>query len=201
MKLNRLSWIAVLYVMVPAVVWSQAPHQVGGFRLGEDIVKYKERVKMKTAHPMMFQEYLQEVETASIEGFKSGRIAYGMCDQVGSIVQIKLKYADSSRAFYKKLLNRFKKQFGKPDKWKGDAFHVIISWKWSFVDQDKNRISLTLQHNIKDTKQKLGNTVKLAMTNLIEEERSCFMAKEAETAVKKRPSQAHKLNWDLLIPR
>jgi hypothetical protein len=199
MKVKGFGSIVMLLLLIPAAGWPQAPHQVGGFVLGENISHFKDKVKMETGQAIIYQEYIHEVEIRNIEGFKSGRISYGMCKHVGRIVQIRLKYADASRAFYDQVLARFKKKFGIPDIWKGDAFHIIIAWKWSFVDEQKNRISLILQHNVKDPSQKMGNVVKLAMTNLIDDERACFKAKEAES--QKKPIQTQKLDWELLIPR
>ena len=204
MKKTIIGCLALLWLTTPSVAWTQVPHQVGGFVLGEKIAHFKDRVSMETATPIRYQEYLHEVETLNVKGFKSGRISYGMCDQVGRIVQIKLKYADDSRNFYNELLKRYRQQFGKPDKWKGDAFHVIISWKWSFLDRHKNRISLILQHNKRDPSQKLGNVVKLTMVNLIESEHDCFMSKIPPSAGDEKtlsPPQQGPPDWDVLIPR
>jgi hypothetical protein len=70
--------------------------------------------------------------------------------------------------------------FGKPDRWRGDPFHVLVAWKWSFTDKEGNRISMILQHNIEDTTRKIGNAVKLSMLNFEEEEIQCFEKKESE---------------------
>ena len=58
-----------------------------------------------------------------------------------------LKYINSSKNFYNNLLKRCKKKFGKPHVWKGDAFGVVYASKWSFADENGNKISMTLQHN------------------------------------------------------
>ena len=90
--------------------------------------------------------------------------------------------------------------------WRGDPFHIVIAWKWSFTDNDNNRISLILQHNTKDQEEKMGNSVKISMTNKIEEERLCYekgfskseekMRKQKHAGKKKGP-----VNWDLFVPR
>jgi hypothetical protein len=151
-------------------------------------------------------EGLVEVETQEMEGFKSGLIGYGTCASPGRIVRIKLKYADSTRKFYESLLALFKKRFGEPVEWRGDPFHVVIAWKWSFVDKGNNRISLLLQHNTKDEEEKMGNSVKLNMRNFVEDEYRCFEEKNRDSSGKsKKGAQVKKqgvpIDWDVLIPR
>jgi hypothetical protein len=161
---------------------------------------------METSIPIRYMEYINEVEIRKMEGFKSGIIAYGNCDSPGRILRIKLKYTNSSKKFYNRLLNLFKTRFGKPTEWRGDSFHVVIAWKWSFTDQENNRISMILQHNTKDEEQKVGNSLKLTMTNLFEEERICFERKEQKAQKKPDKSRQGKgieepVSWDRFIPR
>jgi hypothetical protein len=121
-------------------------------------------------------ENLREVEIVPQEGFKSG--SFRTCRQPGSIVRIKLKYADGSLEFYEELLKRFKQKFGEPNQYQGDPFRVFISWKWSFTDSQQNRISLILQHNLVDEEEKIGNAVKLTLHNQLEEDARCFRQQE-----------------------
>ena len=93
-----------------------------------------------------------------------------------------------------------------PPEWRGDPFHIVIAWKWSFVDDQNNRISLTLQHNTRDTEEKMGNAVKLSMTNLMEAERNCYEKKSAESDAKtgkekQKTKKKGKVDWDLLVPK
>ena len=94
-------------------------------------------------------------------------IAYGTCSKPGHIVRIKLKYADASKKFYEDLLKQFKKSFGEPDEYRGDAFKIVIAWKWSFVDEENHKISLILQHNAMDEDEKIGNAVKITRNNFV----------------------------------
>jgi hypothetical protein len=144
-----LGWIG-LFFLFQGICLAEAPRQVAGFALGKDIADHKGKVKMETSIPIRYMEYINEVEIRKMEGFKSGIIAYGNCDSPGRILRIKLKYTNSSKKFYNRLLNLFKTRFGKPTEWRGDSFHVVIAWKWSFTDQENNRISMILQHNTKD---------------------------------------------------
>jgi hypothetical protein len=193
----------ICFLMVGNVS-AQAPHEIAGFALGKNIADYEDMIRMETMLPIRYAEFLKEVEIRNIPGYKSGLITYGDCVDPGRILRIKLKYADSSRKFYNDLLDRYKKRFGKPDRWRGDPFHVLVAWKWSFTDQEGNRISLILQHNIEDTTRKIGNAVKLSMLNFEEEEIECFEKKESEIRVPEMEQDRKagvEQNWDLFIPR
>ncbi len=193
----------ICFLMVENV-GAQAPYEIAGFALGKNIADYQEMVRMETMLPIRYAEFLKEVEIRNIPGYKSGLITYGDCADPGRILRIKLKYADSSREFYNNLLDRYKKRFGKPDQWRGDPFHVLVAWKWSFKDREGNLISLILQHNIEDTTKKIGNAVKLTMLNFEEEEIRCFEKKESKIRVPEleqdRKAKVEQ-NWELFIPR
>ncbi|UCD32394.1 MAG: hypothetical protein JSV38_00360 [Desulfobacterales bacterium] len=196
----------ILFFMFHGIGLADAPKGVGGFVLGKHIKEYKQMLKMETATSIRNQQYIHELETKEIAGFKTGYISFGNCSELGRIVRIKLKYLNSTKKFYNSLLKRFKKKFGEPSEWRGDPFHVVIAWKWSFIDNDNNRISLILQHNTKDQEEKMGNSVKLNMTNLIEEERLCYEKKsdESGTSLKSKTHETKNklpINWDLFIPR
>ncbi len=200
-----LGWIGIFFLF-QGICLAQAPHQVGGFALGKNIADHKGMVKMKTSIPIRYMAYINEVEISKMEGFKSGIIAYGNCASPGRILRIKLKYANSSKKFYNQLFKRFKARFGEPTEWRGDSFHVLTAWKWSFTDQENNRISMILQHNTKDEEEKVGNSLKLTMTNLFEQERLCFEKKKHEAQRKPDKSGRGKGSqnqafWDRFIPR
>lgn len=204
MKKNTFLWVNMAILLYHGICLAQAPHQVAGFALGRDIGDYKEMVKMEISLPIRHMEYLKEVEIKQMQWFKSGLIAYGDCDAPGRIVRIKLKYADSTEKFYETLLKRFKKRFGEPGEWRGDFFQVILAWKWSFTDSQNNRISMTLQHNIRDEEQKMGNSIKLTMTNLVKKERLCFEQRHPETRKRPRKQKSKsrgRIDWDRLVPR
>jgi len=193
----------ICFLMVENV-GAQAPYEIAGFALGKNIADYQDMIRMETMLPIRYAEFLKEVEIRNIPGYKSGLITYGDCADPGRILRIKLKYADSSREFYNNLLDRYKKRFGKPDQWRGDPFHVLVAWKWSFKDREGNLISLILQHNLEDTTKKIGNAVKLTMLNFEEEEIRCFEKKESKIRVpdleQDREAKVEQ-NWDLFIPR
>ena len=168
-----------------------APHEINGFKLGSSIDEYDF---------ITYRNFLKEVLVEDIGGFRKGFISYGVCDRPGEIVRIKMKYKDSSRKFYKQLLKRYKKKFGKPDEFTGDSFGIVLEWKWRFTDKDNNYITLSLQHNLKNLDQNIGNMVKLTMPERIKAERRCFN-KKCETKKVECPANMQSENWENMVPR
>ena len=198
--------VILIVSWIGGTCWAGAPHQVGPFVLNKDIAEYKDYVIMETALPIRHMENIEEVETKPIEGFKSGIIAYATCTAPGHIVRIKLKYIDSSKKFYEELLERIKKGFGDPSEYRGDPFHIVIAWKWSFVDKENNKISLIIQHNTMDAEEKMGNSIKLTMTNLMEKDRLCHTEKALDQREKMRQRKWQLMapelkGWDRFLPR
>jgi hypothetical protein len=201
--------LIIVLVLLPAAVPANAgdiPQAVAGFVLDQDIAGIHNRLQMDSVLPLRYQEYLQEVEIAPLSGFKSGLITYGTCARPGRIVRIKLKYLKSDRAFYEALLERVKDRFGAPTVYDGDPFHIVIEWKWSFVDADGRRITLHLSHNSRDTEEKFGNSVKLTLASAIDQERQCFRDRNS----RQQPSKAEprpplnsmtEEDWKALMPQ
>ena len=206
MKKKVIIGLATLLLLVPGMTLAEAPNQVGGFVLNQDIKKFEDRVIMDTALSIRYTENIKEVEIKFTPGFKSGLISYGTCDQPGHIVRIKLKYADSSKQFYKDLLKRFKKRLGEPDEYRGDPFKIVDAWKWSFTNAQNHRISLILQHNTKDEQEKMGNSVKLTNTTLMEKDHLCYKSKQLDYRERlRRPGKKAVMpktgGWELFVPR
>lgn len=186
----------MIFFLTAGTCLADAPHKVGPFVLDREISGFKDYVIMETALPIRHMENIEEVETKPIEGFKSGLIAYATCTAPGHIVRIKLKYLDSSKKFYEELLKRIKKRFGDPAEYRGDPFHIVVAWKWSFVDKNNHNISLTIQHNTMDAEEKKGNSIKLTNSSLIEKDRLCYTEKEIDLREKLR----HR-NWKVMVPQ
>ena len=205
-KIFVLAISAALLWIANVCLAADAPHQVAVFKLNSDIAEVKDYVIMETALPIRYMENIEEVEIKQIDGIKSGLIAYATCKAPGRIVRIKLKYQDSSKDFFDKLFKQIEQKYGKPDEYRGDPFHIFISWKWSFTDKDNNRISLTVQYNSLDTEEKIGNAIKLTMTNLIEEDQRCYEIKALDQREKLRQREYKIMTpglsgWDLYVPR
>lgn len=195
MKTPRLIIFICLLLILPAGdIFADevtAPLEINGFRLGASIDEYDF---------INFHNYLKEVVVNDIGGYRRGTLSYGTCERPGEIVHIKLKYKDHSYKFYQQLLKRYKKKFGKPEEFTGDAFGIVLSWKWRFMDKDNNYISLTLQHNKKNLDETMGNMVKLSMPDRIEAERICFIRK-CEQEKMACPAGMMSDDWDNLIPK
>ncbi|MCD4720955.1 MAG: hypothetical protein K8S13_14020 [Desulfobacula sp.] len=201
MKIKILIFCFSIFLFSPYHAHAKFPIHLGGFELGDNISKYHHLIDMKTCREDTFNKYIGEGKTLQRPGFKSGVIAYGLCDAPDKILRIKLKFADASKSFFKKLLRRYEKELGPPSEYRGDPFQTIIAWKWSFVNNKKEKISLTLQHNSMVEDEKLGNAVKLTLTSQIEKERVCFMTKSpGRNIIEPLPRLKGKALWDLYIP-
>ena len=190
-----------IVLLLPVAGFADTPHRLAGFVLGDQFSKYEDLVDMPTKMPLRRSKSIDEIEVRDLKGFKYGLIWVGNCTVPNRIVSIRMKYADSSKEFYDELLKRYKQRFGDPSEWRGDPFHIVISWKWSFVDDQKNRISMILEYNKRDEDETVGNTIKLTMWNLIEEERNCEKVKFPAPGDKPSKTENEPPNWDLLVPR
>ncbi len=196
-------FIAAFFLLSGTASAATVPHSLGGFVLGDKIEKCRDQLREGTVMPIRHMECLKEVEAKEIEGFKSGLIYYGTCTAEKRIIRIKLKYQNPSKEFFKQLLNKYKERFGEPDEWRGDPFHVRLAWKWYFTDKDNNHIGLILQHNTQVEGEKIGNSVKLTHSDLLDAEYECCerQREEAHEDVgDRRGIQKRPLDWDQLLP-
>ncbi len=205
-SIGRMIRLVLAVCLATGTAWAtEPPHGLAGFILGEEIGRYRQLCKMESAMPIRYLESVQEVQVENLDGYKSGLIAYGTCAAPDRILRIKLKYTDPSREFFDALLDQFKSRFGSASEWRGDPFHVVIAWKWSFRDKQGNTISLTLQHNSQDEEEKMGNSVKLSLTNLLVDERDCRERvsgeKEALSVQPQVPFDPRRVRWENFVPR
>lgn len=204
-KLFVLTNLVFLWI-VGICLAGEAPHQISTFVLGKNISELKDYVIMETALPIRYMENIEEVEIKALEGFKSGLIAYATCEVPGKIVRIKLKYKDPGKKFYEELLKKIKNKFGQPDEYQGDPFHILLSWKWSFVNQKNERITMTLEHNTLDTEEKLGNSIKLTNRSAMADDLKCYREKALDHRQKLRLRDWKIMTpglsgWDKYVPR
>jgi hypothetical protein len=193
--------VSILVLLFPAVCTAEIPNQIAGFELGGQITDFQDRIKMETAMSLRYSKNIEEIEIRNVAGFKNGLLWVAKCANPGRIVRIRMKYADSSKKFYEELLQRCRERFGKPSEWRGDPFHIVISWKWSFIDDQNNRISMILEHNIRDEEETPGNTIKLTMWNLIDQESACVKDKEAAIPAAPKSPVSKQADWEALLPR
>ncbi len=197
--LTRTGWIIAicfLIILCPLQVNAeQVPHEIAGIALGSPVDQYPDITQTN---------FMKEVVVTDYHGFRKGVISYGACRYINQILKIDMKYQDKSKAFYKNLLKEFRKKFGQPDSWHGDSFGVKYIWKWRFIDDQQNPVSMTLQHNSKDSMETIGNMVKLSYPARITEERACFnnMCEQSKENIdEKRREELEKSDWSYLIPR
>jgi hypothetical protein len=193
-------WIFLLTLSAGVPCMADPPNQIGPFILGRGIAEFAAYVDMQSELPIRYLENIKEVEIKPIKGFKSGLIAYGTCAAPGKVVRIKLKYADDSKAFFEALHKKIEARFGKFDEYRGDPFQIVVGWKKSFTDDHGNSISLMIQHNSRDEEEKIGNSIKLTLTNLFDSDCNCQQKKVTE--VSEQPIEIATPNpWELFIPR
>ncbi len=179
------------------------PLSLAGITLGADISTVHHNCKLATDIPLVEERHLNEFELKSqfVGGVRSATVAYANCRQKGKIVRIKLKFDNPSREFFDDLLNRYKKNFGKPEEWRGDPFQMVISWKWSFKNDTGRKVGLELTHS-QDNDYKMGNFVKLTLRSLWEEEAACFRSTvDPADEQKSSVTPLDKLDYSQLIPR
>lgn len=203
--MQRLVMLALIVALIAGTASAAQALQIAGIRLGDNINHYKDLVQMDTALPVRHMEYLTEVELKpTIPGFRTGYITYGNCQNPGQIVKMKLKYERSDKEFFNELLKHFKKRFGEPDQYRGDAFRAFVAWKWSLKDQQNNRISLILQNNSSDVEEYTqGISVKLSATTLLEKECQCYETKHPEarrTPQETTPKVSAPIDFNMLVP-
>ena len=183
-------------IFCPVLIFAEdVPHEVGGITLGSNIGNYPALIK---------SNFMKEVVVTDRHGFRKGVISYGVCKYEGEILKISLKYNDKRKSFYTTLLAKYRQKYGAPDSWHGDSFGLMHIWKWRFTDEDQNRVSLSLQYNVKDPDETIGNTVKLSYPDRIQEERACFMQMRDQAYEKtdsKKKEELKQTDWSYLIPR
>ncbi len=198
-----LAGAAVLALLLLAV-WDnspvsarETPGEIAGIELGGNIEEVNGLIRMDTMLPVRFSPFIREVETVDIPGFDCGLLWVGNCEEPGRILRIKMKYEDPSKGFYQDILERLKERYGEPKEWRGDPFHAHLAWKWAFVDDAGNDISMILEHNVRDPDETSGNSIKLTMWNLVDKERACY---ESEKTMKKTKASMPP-DWDSLMPK
>ena len=199
--MNRQFYISISIIVQLVLLFPFAgsardiPHEVGGFVLGSNVTDYPD---------IEYSNFLKEVVIYDWHGFDKGIISYGICDSPGEIVKIKLKYENPSKKYFKLLLKKYTKKFGKPTEWKGDSFGILHVWKWKFLDKNNNRIHMVLQHNTKNPNENIGNMVKLYYPDSIAREQACFSDQctmNISNTEKEKQKQRKKGDWNYMMPK
>lgn len=189
-------WSLSLLINLPLSVWAgKVPTEIAGIALGSRVDSYPHITE---------SNFMKEVVVKNWHGFRKGNISYGVCEYKGEILKIDMKYEDKSEKFYKTLFKMFRQKFGPADLWSGDSFGILHIWKWHFVDDRQNRVSLSLQFNKKNSNETIGNMVRLSYPDKIAKERLCFnqMSDQNETQQDGTTQEdQQETDWSYLIPQ
>lgn len=174
-----------------AATGTKAPLTAGGFTLGTVINGYD----------FVSQDnFVKEVIITDIKGFRKGFVTYGVCDRQGEILRIKLKYKDKSYSFFEKLLKEYKEKFGSDPKYVGGRFGNVKAWKWAFTNEEGKRVTLILQHNLKNMDESIGNMMKLSLPDQLIAERTCSN-KASSQREEGEADKGPKPDWNLFLPK
>lgn len=178
------------------------PKGIAHFRLGDPLDGYLSRIN--TAFPFhdIDYPYLNYYEIYPFEGFSGGFVATGNCTGSRKVIRIKLKYSDSSEGFFNRIKSELEKRYGKPQAYLGDPFHLFISWKWRFEDQEGNVVTMILEHySGKGEDYASGTAIKLNYTSEIGKEELCFKNRRSRVAPEKEDNQeARSLSIEYFLP-
>ncbi len=190
----------LLFLGYAAVATAEGlPLTVAGLTLGKDKSVYTSFYDSGTATPMADMLYLTEVKLkdSAIDGVRGGSVTYGNCASPGRILQLKLKFADKDEKLFEDLLKLYKKRFGKPDAWLGNAFNTVREWKWGLEDGEK-RLTFTLAYS-QDMEYRPGVSVKMTMRSWVDEERLCWEKKQQPQPPGQK-AKAESLDLNAFVP-
>ena len=96
-------------------------------------------------------------------------------------------------------MEKYRESFGENPEYTGDTFGNVKSWKWSFTNDQGQRVTLVLQHNLKDSDDSVGNMLKLSLPDLMDAERICFNKAHSQDSDSAAPES--ETDWAKLIPQ
>ncbi|MFO7597085.1 MAG: hypothetical protein R6W92_12180 [Desulfocurvibacter africanus] len=204
MRTRLFPWLPVVLLSalflsgVPgALAATTAPKTLAAYTLGQDISAAAEYLDMDSAQTIWNQEWFKQVEVKNLPGFRNGYLIYGNCNMPGKILRIKLKYDDSSLAFFERLQKILQDRYGRGE-WRGDPFGTLHSWKWGFTDEKGDSISVILQHySGADTSYTEGNSIRLANRSSLTREKACGEAKEKDEGRQQDKGIVPSFDWYL----
>lgn len=201
MKRVLLTLLVVLLLTSSALAEESAPLSVAGIRLGDDFHQYEDILRMEHAGAMSDAVFLDEalIQTGAIHGVRGGSVIWGNCANKGRVVRIKIKFADTSRDLFKRLLARYEEKFGQPDTYKGDSFRNVIAWEWEIADDDGRHVKILLMYSV-DPSIRPGVSIKMTDQALLDLEFACY--KERYRSKYRAEEEAGKIeDLDMFIPR
>ncbi|MDQ7832602.1 MAG: hypothetical protein RDU30_12780 [Desulfovibrionaceae bacterium] len=203
MPVTRLCVVILLFVLVgvPALAQSPPPPpaSLGGIDLGGDSARFGRYLHPGKPKAVEDAPSLRRRNIKPAGAFRGGYLLTGNCAAPDRVVRIKLKYADDTEDFFRRLSGALMDRYGLPAEYKGDLEGRVLGNKWSFTNAQGQSISLIVQHS--DTEgldSDKGNVIKLTNWGLVEAERACHAARHPEAAPPPAPAPA---SLDGLLPR
>lgn len=166
--------ILILALLTAAPAMAAGPMTLAGITLGDDIGRYSNIIREETAIPMRDAAFATEVNIRpdAFPGIRGGSLTYGNCARKGAVLRVKLKFEDRDMSLFNELLDLYKKQFGAPDSWQGDAFHNIVAWEWDFGKGQEQTRLLLMYSKIEDLRP--GVSIKMTAQGHWDEEQRCY---------------------------
>lgn len=198
MKKLLIACIILAGLAVTAAHAEEPPSTLAGITLGDDFAKYEELCRMEFYGNSSDILFLKDapLKHGAIHGVRGGDIYTATCAHPNKVVRIKLKFVDRSKRLFDDLLKRYKKKYGDPDSYKGDAFRNVIVWEW-IIKNGERTVNLSLTYSV-DPEFRPGVTVKMTDVTLLQDDYKCYLSK---TPPKKRKGMRHGINLDDFIPR
>ena len=169
--------ICCVFVQIaPAMAGKGFPTSLAGFTLGEDLSKYSDCCDPSELIPVSDTPFLSEVliHPDYLPGVRGGSLSFGNCENKDALVRIKLKFHERGKGLFEKLLARYEKRFGEPDRYVGDAFKNIIAWEWLFRNGEGEQVSLVLMWS-REMRMRPGVSIKMTHLSLMDQEYHRYM--------------------------
>lgn len=180
--MKKISIIAsvVFTLMVSTAFAGSFPTSIAGLTLGEHIDKHDKYCETEEATPIPDTPFLKEVHfiPGAIPGVRGGSLTYANCEDVDTLMRVKLKFHNRSQRFFDRLYRKYEKAYGKPDSYEGDTFRNIVAWKWVFTRGDE-RMSILLMWS-KKAEMRPGVSIKMTYDSIMENEYQCYMKQQKE---------------------
>lgn len=191
--------ILALFFATPALAAKGFPTTLAGFTLGDQVDGYEKYCQMDRAVPVSDAPFLSEalVRSDALPGVRGGSLAFGNCENKGALIRIKLKFHDRGQGFFNKLYDRYTEDFGKPDRYLGDAFKNVIAWEWEFRNDKDEIVTLVLMWS-RDNEIRPGVSIKMTHDSFMAREAECY---KNENPVEEGKTRTRIQDLDAYVPR
>ena len=198
---KRLATMLVVFAMLlgcSGAAQAGLPKTLANITLGDSLANYESMIiagsKAQNRDMLFLNE--MDLDPAARPGMGGGSIATGSCSPEERIIVVKLKFIDKSKALFDALEKEYRKAFGEPQTWLGDAFHNIIAWQWTLTEGDEV-VEIVLTYS-KDPELRPGVSVKFVLRSEWRKELELYSRNSQ--IHKKMPYMKGKYTKDTLFP-